>query len=234
LINFKNDERDSKIFAKLGESTLKLLTENPIRFEGLENVLLELNRKSQDREIADFSEIEKVSSTLKRLSALVEKTQKAIQFENTDLQVEQFSLIDCLKDVQFSVLEKLIESKTFLLISKNVDTQLKADRVLMTQVLENLILNSIKSMTDLEEKWISVDVANKKGMVQIILSDSSLSVEKKVRSHIFDIDFSTKFNEHMGLTLMFVRNIMSVHGGSFVLDEKSSHNSFVISLPEIS
>jgi signal transduction histidine kinase len=102
----------------------------------------------------------------------------------------------------------------------------------ISQVLLNLISNSIDAIENLPEKWIRVRVTQLEEQIQITFTDSGKGIAENIQKKIMEPFFTTKeVGKGTGLGLSMSNSIVEAHGGSFSLDTQSVHTSFVISLP---
>ncbi len=104
------------------------------------------------------------------------------------------------------------------------------DRILMQQVLMNLIQNSIEAMTSVEPEsrilHISSDALDDR--IEIVVSDSGPCVSEDIAEQLFESFFTTK-PDGMGLGLPISRSIVEGHGGT--LELTPDRDGFCIALP---
>ncbi len=89
-----------------------------------------------------------------------------------------------------------------------------ADRVLLQQVLLNLILNGIDAMADAlpDERRLSITAGSAGAFVEVAVADSGHGISDRLLPHIFD-SFVTSREDGMGLGLAISRSIVQAHGG---------------------
>ena len=108
--------------------------------------------------------------------------------------------------------------------------QVLVDRILIQQVLMNLIQNSIEAMASVDPDSrvlnISSDVDEKQ--VRILVSDSGAGVPEEISDQVFESFFTTK-PDGMGLGLGISRSIIEGHGGTLKL--MPDRKAFCICLP---
>ena len=104
----------------------------------------------------------------------------------------------------------------------------------LTQVLFNLIKNSIEAVENLPEKkkkWVSLNVHTKvKNHLSIEVEDSGQGVPKHIQHKIHQSFFTTKATG-TGLGLSICQNILKKYGGKLFLDQKAPHTLFRMELP---
>jgi signal transduction histidine kinase len=110
-----------------------------------------------------------------------------------------------------------------------------ADEGLIRQLMLNLARNAIQAMPDGGEFGVSLasarNAANRKGGVEIVVSDTGLGVPARIRDRIFDPFFTTK-DGGAGLGLAIASQIAQAHGGYIdLLDTSETGARFMISLP---
>jgi signal transduction histidine kinase len=105
----------------------------------------------------------------------------------------------------------------------------------ISQVLVNLLNNSMDAIEELDEKWILIEVKFEKKNKSFLFSvtDSGPGIPTEVSSKLMQPFFTTKKSgKGTGLGLSISRSIIEVHHGHFFIDEKSPHTRFVFELPK--
>lgn len=132
-----------------------------------------------------------------------------------------------------------------ILISHKLKTQVKveglpnvnADYTQLRHVLRNLISNAIKF--NREGGRIAVTAEEKKGMVEVCVSDTGIGIPMELQSKIFEplyqIDSSlTRHYGGTGMGLTIVKRIIQAHGGMVTVESEPSKGSkFCLTLPAI-
>jgi len=99
----------------------------------------------------------------------------------------------------------------------------------ITQVLENLIQNSIEAMPNGGK--IDIGVESNNGEVIITVTDTGSGIKLEHRDRIFMPFFSTK-QDGVGLGLAYCREVVLAHGGSISFTSDDESTSFVVALPK--
>lgn len=108
------------------------------------------------------------------------------------------------------------------------DLEVSADKKQISQVLLNLIKNSLEALKDSAEGTIHIKAEiNESGRAQIIVSDNGPGIPNDLADKIFIPFFTTK-ESGSGIGLSLSRQIMQLHGGSLKLDSQPQNTSFTI------
>ncbi len=106
---------------------------------------------------------------------------------------------------------------------------LKADPSLLTQVLLNLMLNSLQAMP--EGGTLTLEAKTSKGKFLIAVTDTGTGIAAENQRRIFEPYFTTK-TKGTGLGLAICRSIIEAHGGTITAANDSKGGCrFEISLP---
>jgi two-component system NtrC family sensor kinase len=115
-------------------------------------------------------------------------------------------------------------------LSKDIP-EVTADPAQLTQVLVNLVVNSIQSMPKGGELTVQTKVLD--GSVLLIVKDTGIGMSESVKQKIFLPFYTTKdIGRGTGLGLAVVHGIVTSHDGSIHVTSKEGHGStFEIHLP---
>lgn len=106
------------------------------------------------------------------------------------------------------------------------------DRVLLGQVILNLVMNSLQAMQDTPEEARVVEIATRQAGAHVIVSvaDRGLGISPDVASHLFEPFFTTK-PDGLGLGMNICRSIIESHRGQLSFEHRPEGGTvFVIQL----
>ena len=111
---------------------------------------------------------------------------------------------------------------------------MQGDRVHLQQVLINLIINALDSVSGSagSDRWVSVQARQRDArFVEIAVSDSGAGIPADRLAHIFDPFFTTKASG-LGMGLAISRTLIEAHGGQLWADNRPGDGAvFTFSLP---
>ena len=112
---------------------------------------------------------------------------------------------------------------------------LMADRVMLEQVLLNLMRNGIEAMSHAlpARRFLTIRLRQKALQLEIRVIDQGTGVPMNVREKLFSPFFSTK-DEGMGMGLNICRSIVEFHQGRLSVEENPKGGAvFIVSLPAL-
>jgi signal transduction histidine kinase len=106
------------------------------------------------------------------------------------------------------------------------------DRVLLQQVLINLIMNSIEAMrsTTGAPRELLIKSAKNHNEVSVQVQDSGTGLDRQQAEHIFEPFFTTK-PEGIGMGLSIAKSIVESHGGRLSGESRPEGALFQFTLP---
>ncbi len=196
--------------------------------EGLANILkLELKDKVSPDELEIVLKIHEQSrKTKEMIKGILEFAELKSQKGAT----QQVDLNEVIENIRF-VLE--IPSHIKLLVDDRLPI-LSIEKILIYQVFQNLISNSVKYI-DKAEGIIRLSCTTEKGFHKFALSDNGRGIDKEYQTKIFEI-FNTgqtaKDYESTGVGLSIVKNIIEEKGGAIWVDSvKGEGATFYFNIP---
>jgi C4-dicarboxylate-specific signal transduction histidine kinase len=117
------------------------------------------------------------------------------------------------------------------------DRPVFGDRVQLQQVLLNLIMNAVESMSTITDRPKMLTIKSepiKPEGLQVAVEDTGTGLDPKITDRIFDSFFTTK-PEGMGMGLSICRSIIDAHGGRISVSPGVPYGTvFRFTLPGIS
>ncbi len=93
------------------------------------------------------------------------------------------------------------------------------DKSLISQVLVNLVKNSIEALTGRQDAAISIKAHTNDGLLEILVVDNGQGIEEKYVDDVFVPFFTTK-ESGSGIGLALSRQILHLHNGSIKLNSQ--------------
>ena len=209
----------------------------------INNPLAIIRGKAQliDRVIdAETVDKEKVKKLVSSIDATVERIAKIIKGLKTftrDAGGDPFekATIKSIVDDTLSFCQSRFHSHevSFQLgpIDESLSIECRASQI--SQVLLNLLNNAFDAVSELKEKWVSLEIQDQGDFVRLLIKDSGKGIPPEIREKILQPFFTTKpVGKGTGLGLSITSGIVKSHQGSFSIDTKCENTCFVIHLPK--
>lgn len=178
-----------------------------------------------------LKQIEKIKVTAERISKIVKGLRLFSRNSEND-PLENFTVSTVL-DATLDLCHERI--KNFKIeLNKNItsDFIISGKLTEISQVIMNLISNSIDAIQSENDKWITIEttVVNQRCIVSV--TDSGLGIPDAVIEKMMNPFFTTKeIGKGTGLGLSISNGIVKSHGGQLKYDRQSKNTRFVIELP---
>ncbi len=178
-------------------------------------------------------EIEKINSMSLRIAKIV----KGLKSFSRDANNDPFAPIpinDIIMDSINLCSEKIKTYGVDLQIQPIKNIIINCRSVQISQVLINLISNSLDAVANLENKWIQIKTETQGDLLILSIQDSGNGIPIEIIDKIMQPFFTTKeAGNGTGLGLSISKGIIESHGGKLYLDPKQAHTCFKIELPII-
>jgi C4-dicarboxylate-specific signal transduction histidine kinase len=112
-------------------------------------------------------------------------------------------------------------------------TQVLGDRVLLEQVLVNLVMNGLQAMqnNDTRNRVVEIETGVLNGLVVVNVGDMGPGISADVGKQLFKSFFTTKM-DGLGMGLNICRTIVENHGGQLVFENRIDQGAlFSFTLP---
>jgi C4-dicarboxylate-specific signal transduction histidine kinase len=110
---------------------------------------------------------------------------------------------------------------------------LRADRVLLEQVLLNLVLNSLQATQHLgtARRVVQIEARREGEMLRVRVADRGPGIGPEAAAHLFEPFFTSKA-DGLGLGLNICRTIIESHGGHLAFENRDEGGAvFFFTLP---
>ncbi len=123
------------------------------------------------------------------------------------------------------IAQAILQNNSVLLKKNNITAtnkikegkyKIKADKVRIMEVMENLIMNATKFLQDSAKKQLTVSAKEKKDRIIVSVKDTGTGIQKDKIDKIFDEFFKIDQSRHeqsSGLGLSICKRIINKHGG---------------------
>ena len=112
------------------------------------------------------------------------------------------------------------------------DLPMKGNRILLEQLVLNLLINALDSMEATEQRALVLEGRCVGGRVELALTDCGSGISEENRKKIFDPFFSTKGSKGFGLGLYISRHIVEMHEGEIaVFSQVGEGSTMALSFP---
>lgn len=124
-------------------------------------------------------------------------------------------------------------SKIAIKTSGDLNFSLQCRPVQISQILLNLVCNSIDAIENFLEKWIVIEVVNQAEQVVISVTDSGNGISSEILERIMDPFFTTKaVGKGTGLGLSISKKLVESNNGTIEYDRECPNTRFRIKLPK--
>lgn len=161
--------------------------------------------------------IEKIIKNSQKIVNLVDKIKLSFTQKEITLNISEFNLKEIVKDVKNDLLEKYKDRN--ILISGN-DTLIKADKILIKQVILNLSENALKYSND--EVILQINEHS------FFVKDRGIGIEEEnlnlITKRYFRVS-KNNWDNSLGLGLYIVKQILKVHNFNFIIKSEFNKGS---------
>lgn len=237
----KENEELMKKFASKKNSVLEILSHDlagPL--SNIKNLSSLLKEKVKETETAEtFRIITMIEQTSQRSIQMIREfvQQEFLESENADILRRRVDIVKKLQDImeQYKNSEREI-SKTFLFSYNTRPIWIEIDDYKFSQVINNLISNSIKFTGN--NGVIKLQVEDYADTILITISDNGIGIPDKYQKHLFE-KFTParrpglKGEPSTGLGMSIIKTIVEWHNGKIWFKSKEHQgSSFYIELPK--
>lgn len=170
-----------------------------------------------------------IETTLEKMENLISDVLTYSSITSEDLMYESVNLNTTVKEVSELV---MIPDHILLNVNRKLPI-VRADKVRMRQVFQNLIGNAVRYI-DKEKGLIEIDVKSKDGNWVFSVKDNGIGIKEEYHHKIFKMFQSLNTErDSTGIGLSIVKKIIVYYGGSLWLDSKEGEGTtFYFTLPK--
>jgi two-component system, OmpR family, sensor histidine kinase VicK len=180
-------------------------------------ILYSLNKNEDYQEL-----LEVILRNAKRLKRLTEDLLEVAKIESNTLKLnkERFNLQEVISNIitQYKTDIKGIDNTIYLkFLPEEKDLFIEGDKGRISQVIDNLLCNSIKFTKDVNDNGggdnITI-IAKREGndRIKVITKDTGIGIDREIMSRLFT-KFATKSDKGTGLGLYISKKIIEAHAG---------------------
>lgn len=227
----------SKNLASLGEMAGGIAHEinNPLMIINGSVMVIERMRK---KGTIDEEKLEKhlntITKTVNRTASII-KGLKTLARDGTQDSKEIFQASELTDEVFTFLSGKIRQNNIKLTLNENdpnLQSAIVGQKVQLSQVLLNLISNSVDAISNQEDPWIKVEFAQNINFLTIKIIDSGNGIPIEIQQKIFNPFFTTKeVGKGTGLGLSLCHTIMDKNNGNIYIDNNNPNTCFVIEIP---
>lgn len=174
--------------------------------------------------------VDRIDKTATRISAIV-KSLKSVSRNESPESLTNENLKDIITDVQSLSNEKLKDNLIdFSVVCKTPERQkfIRCNRVGLSQILLNLINNSVDAIANQEKPWIRLEVLEDDTDISIRIVDSGKGIDKSVVDKIFQPFYTTKqVGKGTGLGLSLSKSLAEKQGATLTYSFESENTCFI-------
>ncbi len=226
----------SSNIAALGEMSGGVAHEinNPLQI--LSGHIDSLKRQMRGMESIPPKMLEQLSTmekTVDRMAKLV-KGLKNLSRHVADDPYSVFTIGEAIDDVLIVSSQRLKDNSIDLVFEGDKKLRIKGHLVQVSQVLINLLNNSIDALSDAKTKWIKIEIIQDSGRIFISITDSGNGIPDDIVKKMMNPFFTTKApGRGTGLGLSISHSIIEKAGGRLIYDAQSANTKFIIDLPAV-
>jgi signal transduction histidine kinase len=190
--------------------------------------LTQLGRKKPDlKELGSI--LSDIGNDHRRASKIINRMREL--FKRHAIEMKSLSVEDVVQDVVSLVRAEAASKDVILHLLMQPGLPLVfGDRVHLSQVLLNLLMNSIHALQSrpFHARRITVEARadDDKGEVEVIVLDSGPGIPDRLVNEVFKPFFTTK-SEGLGVGLALSRTIIEAHGGHLWLDHSTGQDGAI-------
>jgi signal transduction histidine kinase len=186
----------------------------------------------------ESEKLEKIATKIDKTTNRISKIIKGLSFFTGKVSHNEFEIVDLNLIVEDTIAlcsEKFfINNIKFQTLFPEEYNQLKVEckAVEISQIILNLLNNSIDAIENQDEKWITLNIENRVNYLRISVMDSGHGISSEEAMKILEPFYTTKScGKGTGLGLSISQKIIEMHKGKIWIDTKSPHTKIIFEIP---
>jgi C4-dicarboxylate-specific signal transduction histidine kinase len=219
--------------AVLGKMTAAIVHEinNPLSvLTNYSSFLNSLSPSSLDCEVFNRC-VEGISKNCNRIAEIV----SSVKFftGGGSVQILEVSCLKAILKETFNICQENMKwSSVDFEFTCDEEISLECKPIQISQVIINLICNSVMAISSLEERWIKINASVDNDVIKILVMDSGNGIPESIAKSMTKPYFTTKKREEgTGIGLTICKAIAEGHKGRLYYDATSKNTLFVLELP---
>jgi C4-dicarboxylate-specific signal transduction histidine kinase len=176
--------------------------------------------------------VQKIESMVQRITRIV-RGLRTFSRDGSNDPMSFFQISKFLGDINELVFSKILKGDVDFTINNTLlEDYMYGREVELSQVLINLINNAVDAVSNLNEKWIKVEIIKKAGKVYFTVEDSGGGIPRENLTKLMQPFFTTKeIGKGTGLGLSISHGIIKSHGGDLYYCNGNPHTKFEFFIP---
>jgi PAS domain S-box-containing protein len=175
-------------------------------------------------------ELQTIERTVFRISNIINGLKKLARESSFD-PMEKFDIVQLINESKELFAQKLTKFNVKFNFSLTTPIFVNAKPLQISQVILNLVNNSIDAIENLPEKWITIDIQKNEGRCLIHVIDSGKGIPPEIASKVMNPFFTTKDpGRGTGLGLSLSKKMVEDSQGKFFYDATKANTTFTIDL----
>lgn len=228
----QNELIHSSNLVALGEMTGGIAHEinNPLQSLTLQVTVLKDKLSDSEDKIGVKEHLAIIDDTVFKMGKMVQGL-KDLSRDTLDAP-EAFPFSKVMDDVVSASADRMSQMEIMLSVQGETSIMVRGHSTQISQVLLNLLNNSIDAIHALPDRWIWINLQKKNSYLQISIVDSGKGIKEEVAAKMMNPFFTTKGpSKGTGLGLSISKSIIEKNNGSLFYDPTHFNTRFVILLP---
>lgn len=179
----------------------------------------------------NLKDLDSIESTVDRIAKIV----KGLKNYSRNAENDPFETVNVqtlISDTLELCSNKLSSRSIEIKINCNQSQTVQCRPAQISQILMNLISNSIDAIELADKKWIEINISEFNDSVLFAVSDSGSGVSPSIVEKIMNPFYTTKpVGKGTGLGLSISKGIADAHGGSLKYLPNQQYTTFILDLP---